>query len=251
MCCFSRPVKLVAKTNIFARASTKGRQFLVYSMLVDAAEELAMILPMPVPKDTDDDAVRFINLEEYADFFDEMRSGFPETVTSGRGNSFDEKRPRPNSKLEVVKVGSFEASFVPSIADFSRLDERFRLPTEVWEKLPMYKHYGFAVFQLMKEKQGAQKVHPMAFEFPRAKPKQLFFPTVHIHDGTVHATADFDHFLYCQASAGENVMMWQESPQPLGMFMKKHEQSQGLLDPKAHCYRKMLNGELKNQDTVV
>ena len=31
MCCFSRPVKLVADTNIFARSSTNGRQFLVFA----------------------------------------------------------------------------------------------------------------------------------------------------------------------------------------------------------------------------
>ncbi len=250
MCCFSRPVKLVAKTKIFARASTTGRQFLVYSMTVDASEELAMILPIPVPTDSDDDSVRFINLEEYADFFDEMQSGFPALVSA----SLDRKVKTPSrskAPLKVEQVGSFEASYVPSIKDFSRLDERFRLPTEVWDKLPAYKEFGFAVFQLMREKRGAQKVHPMAFEFPRARPKRLFFPTVHIHDGTVHPQAHFDHFLYCQQSAGENLMMWDESAQPVGMFMKKHEASQGLLDADAHCYRKILNGNLKNEDTLV
>jgi hypothetical protein len=104
---------------------------------------------------------------------------------------------------------------------------------------------------MMKEKQGEQKVHPMAFEFPRADPKQLFFPTVHIHDGTVHPTAHFDHFLFCQQSAGENVMLWEESAQPVGMFMKKYDAGQGLLDADAHCYRKILNGELQNEDTLV
>jgi hypothetical protein len=168
----------------------------------------------------------------------------------GEPNSRDgSKKPKPT--LEVVKVGSFEASFVPTIKDFSRLDERFRLPTEVWDKLPMYEDFGFAVFQLMKEERGAQKVHPMALEFPRAKPKQLFFPTVHIHDGTVHAKAHFDHFLFCQASAGENVMMWEESTQPVGMFMKKHEAGEGILEPDAHCYRKVLFGDLTNEDTLV
>jgi len=250
MCCFSRPVKLVAKTNIFARASDKGRQFIVYSMTVDASEELAMILPIPVPTDSDDDAVRFINLEEYADFFDEIQAGYPAPVSLSIERKV--KAPgRPTAAIKVERVGSFEASFVPSIKDFSRLDERFRLPTEVWDKLPAYKEFGFAVFQLMREKRGAQKVHPMAFEFPRANPKLLFFPTVHIHDGTVRPQAHFDHFLYCQQSAGENLMMWEESAQPVGMFMKKHEASQGLLDAEEHCYRKILNGDLKNEDILV
>jgi hypothetical protein len=37
------------------------------------------------------------------------------------------------SKLEVIQVGDFEASFVPTVKDFSRLDERFRLPSAVWD----------------------------------------------------------------------------------------------------------------------
>ena len=32
MCCFSRQVELVSNTNIFARSSNQGRQFVVYSM---------------------------------------------------------------------------------------------------------------------------------------------------------------------------------------------------------------------------
>jgi hypothetical protein len=65
MCCFSRKVDLVADTNIFARASKEGRQFLVYSMRFKAGEELSMILPIPVPKRTKDDAVEFIDLKKY------------------------------------------------------------------------------------------------------------------------------------------------------------------------------------------
>jgi hypothetical protein len=148
MCCFSRKVKLVADTNIFARASKDGRQFLVYSMKFDAAEDLAMILPLPVPKAPAEDAVKFLNLEKYDNFFDEMRAGFPAPPpgNGGRGKGGDKAHG-----LAVVEVGSFIASFVPSVKDFARLDERFRLPTEVWQQLPQYRDAGFAVFQL---KQG-------------------------------------------------------------------------------------------------
>ena len=107
----------------------------------------------------------------------------------------------------MVEVGSFVASFVPTVKDFSRLDEQFRLPDGTWDKLPAYKDYGFAVFKL---KKGEQKVHPMAFEFPRADKTRLFFPTVHIHDGKVHDQAGFDHVLYCQGV--DTRMRWRESP---------------------------------------
>ncbi len=244
MCMFSRSVNLVADTSIFARPSKEDRQFLVYSMRLAAKEDLAMILPIPVPKQSPEDAVRFINLEKYPEFFKDLRAGFPVPASASLGRS----KAEPGLSLPVVEVGSFEASFVPSIKDFERLDERFRLPAGVWDKLPMYKDYGFTVFKL---KKGAKKIHPMAFEFPRANPKQLFFPTVHIHDGKVHAKAKFDHALYCQRSGSEiQLVEWQESVRPAGLFMKT-KQAQGLLEPDEHCYLLEIRGQHKNEDILL
>jgi hypothetical protein len=248
MCCFSGNVKLVADTNIFARAAKNGRQFLVYSMRIDAPEELAMILPIPVPKNSPEDAVKFLNLEKYPDFFADMRAGFPAPRSLTKNGHAKDKEDAPKPKLAVVEVGSFVASFVPAVKDFARLDARFRLPTDVWDKLPQYKDYGFAVFQL---KKGAQKVHPMAFDFPRADAKKLFFPTVHIHDGKVHEKARFDHDLFCQNTGGEELMGWEESPRPAGMFMKKIDEAHGIVESRLHCYRKRLEGSLKNEDMLV
>jgi hypothetical protein len=42
----------------------------------------------------------------------------------------------------------------------------------------------------------------MAFEFVTRQPDTLFFPTLHVHDGLVHESAKFDHYLYYQ---GENI----------------------------------------------
>ena len=247
MCCFSKSVKMVADTNIFARAGEKGRQFLVYSMKVTADEPLAMILPIPTPKASAEDAVTFINLEKYPNFFDEMETGFPERTKNGRGLGLS-LDAAGGEKLKVVAVGSFVASFVPAQKDFARLDEQFKLPGNVWDKLPQYKDWGFAVFQL---KKGEQKVHPMAFEFPRANPKHLFFPTVHIHDGTVKSKAKFDHMLFCQFTAGETEPHWEESPQPADFFMKKLDEAKGIVAGKAHVYRKIMKGMLKNEDVLV
>src|SRR5262245_34353387 len=185
MCCFSRRVEKVANTSIFARASKDDRQYLVYSMTLSAKEDLAMILPIPTPKNTDEDAVKFISLKDYPAFFKDMARGFvpPGAALGGRGKK---KSDSPEPKLKVVEVGSFEASFVPGVRDFARLDERFRLPAGTWDDLPAYKEFGFAVFKL---KSGEKEIHPMAFEFPRRNKKELFFPTVHIHDGKVHKSA--------------------------------------------------------------
>jgi hypothetical protein len=248
VCIFSHAVESVSNTRIFARDSTSPLQFLVYEMQFSAAEDLAMILPIPVPRLTPEKAVRFINLEKFPDFFAALEKGFPKppSKSASLGGRGGEKLAAP-PKLAVVDVGSFEASFVPTIADFARLDERFRLPAGTWDKLPAYKAYGFAVFKLKKEH---KKTHPMAFEFPRANPRQLFFPTVHIHDGVVHPKADFDHTLYAQFGMGHFAgPSWIESPQPAGMFMDIAK-SQGLIDKNGHAYKRVIRGERKNEDTI-
>jgi len=242
MCCFSKEAE-VAATNIFARPSKGYGQYLVYSMTLKAKEELAMILPIPTPNASKEDAVSFINLEKYPTFFEEMHDGFP-IPRAKKDDDSKTPKPLPKPKLKVVEVGSFVASFVPAVKDFSRLDEQFKLPEGVWDKLPQYKAYGFAVFKL---KKGEQKVHPMAFEFPRTDKLKLFFPTVHIHDGKVHADADFDHSLYCQGV--DTGMKWEESPQPASMFMTKLDRANGLVDGKGHIYRKHIVGSYKNEDT--
>jgi len=190
MCCFSRPVQSVSGTNIFARSDDGGRQFVVYSMTLRAKEELAMVLPLPVKQGRGEKAVTFIDLQDYPEFFTDLLKGFSVPITA-RPRSESRGVPPPSAaKLDVVSVGSFDASFVPTVADFARLDERFRLPPGTWDNLPQYRDFGFAVFKL---KPGEAKVHPMAFSFPRANPHELFFPTVHIHDGKVHEKARFDH----------------------------------------------------------
>jgi hypothetical protein len=248
MCCFSRPVLSVSATNIFARAGEGGRQFLVYSMTLNAKEELAMVLPLPVKAGTDEKGVDFIDLSEYPDFFSDLRKAFPTMLTRGLSDKITNS-VAPASKLEVIKVGSFEASFVPTVKDFSRLDERFRLPAGTWDKLPDYADFGFAVFKL---KSGNSKIHPMAFSFPRREPKQLFFPTVHIHDGKVHDKADFDHALFVQPHDHEPLQTrdWEESHGNAGSFVKVAK-TKGIVDSAAHCYRKEMRGQLPNRDTFL
>lgn len=246
MCCFSGKVE-VAGTNIFARASKEGRQFLVYSMQFKSDDDVAMILPIPTPKDSKEDAVKFINLEKYEHFFDDLLAGFPSRNPPRDGKKDDS--PPKSKELKVVEVGKFVASFVPALKDFARLDKQFRLPDGVWEKLPQYKEFGFAVFKLKKPEKDAQKVHPMAFEFPRADKGVLFFPTVHIHDGTVPVKAKFDHSLFCQLD-GVPMMGWRESPGLAESFMKVKD-AQGIVDAKSHVYWKEMHGTFENKDVGV
>ncbi len=202
MCMFAQPVESVNSTSIFARSSSSSRQFIVYSMNLATKTDNAMVLALPTPGGAGDDAVRFINLESYPDFFTDMRNGFPATTqtTPSLELSFDLEVV---STLPVHEVGEYEASFVPTVHDWQRLDERFRLSRNAWDTLPgKYQDFGFAVFQV-KASSSTQHFHPMAFEFSRSTPDRLFFPTVHVHDGRYHQEALFDHVLYMQCDQNE------------------------------------------------
>ncbi len=248
MCCFSRPVDMVRATRIFARMSEPSRQALAYQMEFSSKEDLAMILPLPVGGDAGEDALKFINLEGYPKFFDDLRSGFPRPKTlagpSRAGGLADNSAP-----LKVEQVGAFEASFVPTAADFDRLDARFSIRKEIWDKIPLYADYGFAVFKLRK---GKHEAHPMAFTFPTRHADKLFFPTVHIHDGEVHEKEEFDHELYCQVNRTGLFALtrWDESPSPAGSFTKPDESKQLLIKDK-HVYRRELRGMLENEDVML
>ena len=256
MCCFSGPVQSVRGTQIFARHQDtgwfgygdEGRQLLAYGMTLSTQNPVAMILPLPTPPNSPEKAIRWIDLQGYPQLFTDMTKLFKvdprhdKTMKSfGQDNSY-------GAPLEVVKVGNFDASFVPAVKDFARLDARFRLADEVWKRLPQYADWGFAVFKL---KAGSDTVHPMAFEFPRRDPKKLFFPTVHIHDGTVKAEASFDHTLYLQRDGHpEPVKQWEES-EKIARQAVDGDKSKGLLQPGEHVYRQVLSGMRKNEDVFV
>ena len=240
----------MTKTRIFARLVSKDHQAIAYQMRLDAPEELAMILPIPVVQPAKEDAVKFINLEGYESFFKDLEKGFPKPPTL-QSRAAGGVYKAASAQLVVQSVGSFDASFVPTVADFSRLDARFKLPEGTWDKLPTYANYGFAVFKL---KKGNAKVHPMAFTFPSevAKDAKLYFPTVHIHDGKVHGKEGFDHLLYAQTWTGAAMPSrnWVESPQLASQFSKA-EKSKGLIWDKGHVYRRSMVGKLKNEDVIV
>lgn len=246
MCCFSGPVVEVKRTNIFARIEGK-EQFVVYRMEFSTDNELAMILPIPVVAGSPDDAVRFIDLEHYGRFFADVGALFPpEPVAASLALDVDvfEDAPPP---LVVQEVGAYDASFVPRVSDFGRLDERFRMPERLWTLLPNYQDFGFAVFKLASGR--SQRAHPMAFAFPTRDPESLFFPTLHVHDGDVHEFARFDHYLYAQAPHRPNQDRWGSSDRKAGEHVDV-DQTRGIVRSDQLCYRRRLSGKQKNRDVI-
>jgi hypothetical protein len=258
MCCFSvtTPVGLLARlfqrpvhvsaTNIFARMISPGVQGLAYGMDLETRHPVAMVLPLPVAPGSGEDAVTFVDLSKDPQMFSDLSALFTMMQPAAAKGGFSLPSRGP-SRLVVHKVGAFVASYVPTRADFSRLDPRFRLPDVLFDAVPHYADHGFAVFQL---EPGKVTVHPMALRFPTRDPERLFFPTVHVHDGRFHATAKFDHALYYQtlrrSLTGPTFAPLDGDPVGWGTPRKSYE---GLIEPDHAVIRRTLRGRLANQDT--
>ncbi len=261
MCCFSLPVESVYDTRIFSRFTASGFQSTVYEMGLETKQDVAMILPLPTFQPVGEHALSFIDLSGYPDFFRDLDRCFPIARKNFSFGAPGAKSADTMVKtIKVEQVGSFEASFVPTVNDFSRLDERFRLPDGTWEKIGAYQKYGFAVFKLRK---GASKVHPMAFHFRSAQPDTLFFPTVHIHDGEIHGEAKYDHALYLQGfgpskttqlslsgDVKKGAARWRRSENPPMRHMQINK-CRGIVEPAANAYKMEIRGEFRNRDVWV
>ena len=261
MCCFAQPVLSVTDTNLFARHTGKGTQFLAYQMKFSSEKPNAMILPLPVATPAKEDSVQFISLKGYDNFFKDLNRGFPNITPSNRSRSLGSVEPTDSiqKKLIVHEVGDFVASFVPTVKDFSRLDPQFVIPKESWDKVPGYGDYGFAVFQLKKLK---GTTHPMAFEFKTRHKNDIFFPTVHIHDGEVHRRESFDHALYLQSETFDEVVDKYRNrhlkDKATGFVRSRKtaktfcniEKAKGLVLGDQLVHRLELKGKLENKDVL-
>ncbi len=259
MCCFSTKTE-VHGTRIFARLTGPGTQVLVYQMRYAADAPTAMILPLPVALPAREESVTWRSLKEYPSFFESLEAGFPEPESSSFSRSKSAPVAAAAAPIAVHEVGDFVASFVPSLNDFERVDPRFAISKDVWRTIPEYRDYGFAVFQL---KELAGTPHPIAFEFRTRMGSKVFFPTVHIHDGSVHAKDDFDHVLYMQDERFDKRVSGYQGPahsdSKTGFARSKAKvatfadvtRSVGILDGDLLLHRTPMAGLLPNVDTVV
>ncbi len=254
MCIFSAGARVnVNGTSIFGRVHGIEQQ-LVYEMELAATDDVAMVLPLPIAAGHGDEALRFIDLSTYPKFFEALDLLFPQYLAFS--NTAELTQGLGRGTIAVQRVGAFEASYVPTVADFSRLDRRFQLSSKVWNALPGYRDFGFAVFKLFQPKRGflerigirkvepagPQPIHPMAFAFRTRMPDRVFFPTVHVHDGEVHSIATFDHTLYCQSVQPAG---WERSEEHVMQSTLFH--TKGVLADD-FVYRKSMRGPFENTD---
>ena len=205
-------------------------------------QEMAMILPIPLQVTEDgNQPVEFLDLSDCPMFFPYLEGSFQKRPGFSLLQLFGK------DTIEVIEVGSFVASYVPSIDDFKRLDPRFGLDTSIWRELPQYHDYGFAVFKLQP---GEERIHPIALRFRTRYQDQLFFPTVHVHNGVVPETETFDHRLFCQSGdhPGGN---WSESLYKLGDLIPTNQNIRHIVNRKKAGFRLQMKGEFPNQDVFV
>ena len=257
MCMFSGPVEVVKNTRIFSRIE-QDSQYLVYAMDAAIPHSLAMILPIPVYSNSPDN-LAFIDLSDNPDFFSDLAERFVVPSRSRAPTLLGE------DALRVHQVGSYEASFIPSMSDFKRLDSRFRIDPAIWERIPIYENYGFAVFQLSAGKENA--FHPMGFRFETRYPNELFFPTVHIHENEYAPRASYDHTLYYQLPAkveGETKIDSQKrvSEGARSKDVRSYEiagnrlsarlgDANDLIDKHRYLWRRSMRGEYRNDDVLI
>jgi hypothetical protein len=233
MSAFSGSLQQVANTRIFARAQD-GKEYLAYQFDYAADGPIALILPLPTPPDTTAEAVRFIDLSGYPEFFADMEKGFPYARDVSGAN--------PRRRMYGEKTNDYQGTFYPTLESLSSLEEDFRIPDETWKQLVEYNDFGFAVVKISPE---VHPFYPLALEFPMRTPNLLYFPTLHIRSGEAPEEASFDHDLFCQARAG-----WLRTYDVAGSFMDV-DRAQGVVDAGERVSRMTVQGMHPNSDILV
>ena len=250
MCLFVGPVNQVASTKIFAsirpEAPGQWRQTLVYEALVGTTDENAIVLPIPVHRAVGAAGIELVNLSAVPEFFKHLqdllerppsRFGYGPSLAGAFGSA---------PPLPVHRVGAFDVSIVPTIADFGRLSGIFRLGLGALEPVlaERYADHAFVVYQIAR---GLSRLHPFGVSFV-TRYDRLYFPTLHVHDGTSPLRASFDHQLFAQHSqlsdpgkAPSSSPTWSVYLLPMTPFIDKDAPIQGGT----------LRGHLANQDTFV
>jgi hypothetical protein len=243
---FSAPVRVASTFNFFARANA-DHQFLACNFRYEADTPFALILPLPTPPDTPASAVRFINLSGYDEFFSDMRRGFPDLTRDTGKQSFTDRlleKVRDWLDLDTTQI---EFAFFPNRTVLAEMRDSWPVSEAVWTALEPYAACGLVGLKL---EAGANRLPPVAFEFPRRDPDEVTFPTA--HNLPPSAVATLRHGLYAQTS--KRSLQWRisisaEDDRPLrAREFVKTDRTLGLIDPDQPIVSRRLVGAADNVD---
>jgi len=186
----------VEETELFvAPNKERTHQITIYSNSVyTTSENNMMILPVPNP-----DSVKFIDLSNYKDIFKDLEKSFT-IPTFGRGFFSGGKN------LQVVSVGSYNATLVPDYFQIDKIDRKIfgTISPNIKNLLSKYyspsieqNNYSMMGFIVCKLKPSSTKYHPFAYSHKIQNSGKLFVPTRHQHHGTQEELmSDWDHNIY-------------------------------------------------------
>lgn len=240
MCIFTGEVEEVASTRIFAALVGPKQQMTIYSNEVNLADAVApvarilpknmfrqsasispvaMILPIPLPKDPatgkkrSPDEIKMLDVSSVKDIFECLDAVFPkrqsESLDYDGDMSFGVKSA---NSLEVHRCGSYRYSVVPDIQSLGLLDRQvFNVNVDTVKPLleTTYKDQ-FAYLVCIIDESAAYS--PIAYVHP-SNGRLLFVPTLHEHGhghGIAHTkvnkrktTDDWDHEIFSVDSSAE------------------------------------------------
>jgi len=243
---FSLPVRVASTFNFFARANG-DHQFLACNFRYQAESPFTLILPLPTPPDASANAVRFINLSGYDEFFGDLRRGFPNLTRDTGKQSFTDRlleKVRDWLDLDTTQI---EFAFFPNRTVLAQMHADWPVSDAVWTALEPYAECGLVALKL---EAGANRLPPMAFEFPRRDSTELTFPTA--HNLPAAAAASLRHALYAQTA--QRSLQWRisinaEDERPLrARDFVKADRTLGLIDPDQPIVSRRLTGAIDNAD---
>ena len=189
MCIISGHVKNVSNTKILVAPLTQSSlnddskasslQLTVYCNKVSVKDKNAvMVLPFPKSE------YKSFDLTEYPTLFDDLSKIWPQARSLSR-SSATYSLSNSNS-LEVFQNGSYSASVVPDIDDFSRLQGQvFEVNQDVISF--MKEHYPSGYSFVVCKLDGNKEYHPFAYIHSTLPGGAMFIPTMHYH---THDTPD-------------------------------------------------------------
>jgi hypothetical protein len=248
---FSTPVRIASTFNFFARASRANpdHQFLACSFRYEAATPFTLIMPAPTPPDAPANAVRFINLSGYDEFFSDLRRGFPElTHDTGKQSFTDRLREKVRDWLDLDTT-QIEFAFFPNRTVLADMRDRWPLSDAAWAALEPYAACGLVGVKL---EAGANRLPPIAFEFPRRTPTELSFPTAHnLTDPAAVRQALYAQTLKRSAEWRMSASADDDRHTLRARDFVKIDRTLGLIDPDQPIVSRRLNGPADNVDVRV
>jgi hypothetical protein len=235
---FSSFVRRAGPTRFFARR-IEDRQFLACELTYASDGLTSMVIPVPVPNQGRDRAVRAIDLATYRNFFDHLDRAFPRDSVPAKAKTVPVLQCVPHA-------GSLD--YWPSLAEYhASTSHQCALSPEIWNNLPHYKDWGLVSVILPDTSDVLSRVFPIAFEFKTRMKEGNYFPTLEVIDCRANTATTFHHELYYQGKRRQ--LSDCPSVHSLEESMDYNRSRPLLVD--GHSFKRNLVGKFPNGDVII